>query len=171
MNDLHKAVEQFVREQLSLSEDVVVRNILIRAEIEGYPNVELELNEQKEHEDKVVSLELAKELEEAGYEQEGACWWIIPGNSKPVIVSREKRYTTTFIHTCYVAPTTAELLDRLPNDCYICEKNLWYRGRNIEINHIDNDLDKPLDYLTAFTRMWLRLKRMEELKKMEACKT
>ena len=38
-------------------------------------------------------------------------------------------------------------------DYLIIEKCLWYGDRRIEINHIDNDLEKPLDYDEAFRKL------------------
>ena len=110
-----------------------------------------------------VSLDLAKQLKKAGYPQEGLWAWCDISHGeyeerdwdiRPLIWDKNK----PLIGEC-VAPTVAELEKALPRDYYVCQKNLWHKDKNIEINHFDNDLDKPLDYLTAIAKMWLYLKK------------
>ena len=49
-----------------------------------------------------------------------------------------------------------ELAKKLPSHI-VCEKALWVGRERVEINHIDNDLTKPLDYVNAFKIMLKRL--------------
>ena len=54
------------------------------------------------------------------------------------------------------------LIKQVPN-YRVMEKCLWSGDTRVEIDHIDNDLDKPLDYITAFEKMIIKLdKRTEE---------
>ena len=50
-----------------------------------------------------------------------------------------------------------DMLSRLPANYYICQKNLWCGNTNVEINHVDNDLDKELDIKEAVVKMLRRL--------------
>ena len=52
-----------------------------------------------------------------------------------------------------------ELFDRLPKYSYVCQKCLWSGDMHVDINHYDNDLDKPLDYEEAILKM---LRKIEE---------
>jgi len=42
-------------------------------------------------------------------------------------------------------------------DHLIIEKCLWVGNVSVEINHIDNDLNRPLDYEEAFKKMKSKL--------------
>ena len=42
-------------------------------------------------------------------------------------------------------------------DHLIIEKYLWVGNVSVEINHIDNDLNRPLDYEEAFKKMKSKL--------------
>ena len=71
-------------------------------------------------ENQVVSLELAKELKENGYVQEGLWWWLNFGENS-VTGERENwrlEYDADYFHEKFdnwcVAPTVAELGERLP---------------------------------------------------------
>ncbi len=46
----------------------------------------------------------------------------------------------------------AVLAEKIP-DHIVIEKCLWVGNISVDIDHIDNDLNKPLDYLSAFKRM------------------
>lgn len=46
----------------------------------------------------------------------------------------------------------SELASKIPNHLVI-EKCLWVGNVSVEINHIDNDLSGPLDYVEAFKKM------------------
>lgn len=48
--------------------------------------------------------------------------------------------------------TLNELAKKIPNHLII-EKALWLGNIKVDINHIDNDLRKPLDYEKAFKKM------------------
>ncbi len=50
-----------------------------------------------------------------------------------------------------------ELAKKMPNHI-IHQKCLWNGNLRIEIDHIDNDLNKPLDYLTAFKKMYKKVR-------------
>jgi len=43
-------------------------------------------------------------------------------------------------------------ISKIPNHLVI-EKCLWVNDVFVDIDHTDNDLDKPLDYLSAFRKM------------------
>ena len=45
-----------------------------------------------------------------------------------------------------------ELAAKLPGHI-VCDKCLWMGDERVEVNHIDNDPLKPLDYISAFKRM------------------
>lgn len=49
-----------------------------------------------------------------------------------------------------------ELLAQVPNYLVI-EKALWVGNVKVDINHKDNDLSKPLDFIDAFERMIKKL--------------
>jgi hypothetical protein len=49
-----------------------------------------------------------------------------------------------------------ELSEKIPNHLVI-EKCLWVGNVSVDINHIDNDLNKPLDYIDAFKTMCNKL--------------
>ncbi len=48
------------------------------------------------------------------------------------------------------------LADKMPTHIVI-EKRLWVGDTAVDINHVDNDLTKPLDYLSAFKKMAVKL--------------
>jgi hypothetical protein len=72
-----------------------------------------------------VSLEWAKKLKEAGWEQEGFLWWhqTMSGSWEP-LTTPELRGCLTMrrVHVYYAAPTAEEILRRLP-------KKLLYESR------------------------------------------
>lgn len=39
----------------------------------------------------------------------------------------------------------------------VIEKRLWVKNVYVDIEHIDNNLSKPLDYLSAFKKMTKKL--------------
>ena len=43
----------------------------------------------------------------------------------------------------------------------VCDKRLWLGMLHVDIDHIDNDLGKPLDYIKAF-KMMIKLKEKKE---------
>ena len=47
--------------------------------------------------------------------------------------------------------------NKIPNHIVIC-KTLWVGNVSVDIDHIDNDLQKPLDYKSAFKKMLNKLK-------------
>lgn len=53
--------------------------------------------------------------------------------------------------------TTGQLFKKLPPQYYVCQKCLWCDDSRIEIDHLDNDLDKELDYRAAAIRMLNKL--------------
>lgn len=61
-------------------------------------------------EQQVVSLELAKQLKEAGYPQESLFWWDWEGRKKPYLVIDS---TQSYVNVCISAPTVAELGEKL----------------------------------------------------------
>lgn len=48
------------------------------------------------------------------------------------------------------------LLKKVPNHIVI-EKCLWVGDIYVDIDHVDNDLNKPLDYTAAFKKMLIKL--------------
>jgi len=48
------------------------------------------------------------------------------------------------------------LANKIP-DHIVIEKCLWVGNVSVDINHIDNDLAKPLDYVSAFKKMIKKL--------------
>lgn len=46
-----------------------------------------------------------------------------------------------------------ELVKKLPSNYYFCEKALWCGDNVVDVDHIDNDLNKPLDYVGAVNKM------------------
>ena len=83
----------------------------------------------------VVSLELSKQLKEAGYKQEGIWEWI-KYKDKPLqllIIKRIMTQELRIIDFQYVAPTVAELGEALPkwNKTWKISKKSW-KGSNIE---------------------------------------
>ena len=76
------------------------------------------------YENQVVSLELSKRLKDLGFKQESLWWWIIRAEGNPIIVGKDKRYTTTFISSSYSAFTVAELGEMLPEKAYT-----WFNGK------------------------------------------
>jgi hypothetical protein len=128
-------------------------------------------------EDQVVSLELAKKLKEAGYKQKGLWWWYEHKQrgkdddfSECLVLDNEPDYT---MHpredwNKYVAPTVAELGERLPEaveiNNYICSlminpcKGGWavyyssYNGKEGYSITADTEAD-------ARAKMWLYLKK------------
>ena len=106
-------------------------------------------------------LEYAKELRSLGCSQESIWYW------ENTVGQEDKLcWRVTAKEDCqfddesleyYSAPIRKELLETLPKGFYIDHKCLWYRDKRIEINHIDNDLNKPLDYVNALAKLkiWL----------------
>ena len=117
----------------------------------------------KNREWQVVSLDLAKQLKEAGYEQEGLWWWINIFKDKNIDLKYHlgaKNYGRNDL----VAPTVAELGETLPK---------IIKGRNLSCyNHITHwiigyiDKNKGFDIgesdkseANARAKMWLYLKK------------
>ena len=48
------------------------------------------------------------------------------------------------------------IISKLP-EYLVIQKCLWVGNERVEIDHIDNDLDKQLDYLGAFKKMAKKL--------------
>jgi len=118
-----------------------------------------------------VSLEIAKQLKEAGYNQRGECWWFISPMSDPIIVSANPLLGHS--EEAYVAPLATEILEELPfglegengNDilkierykngysvCYFDDGQDKYTGKT--------HLLKMSDTLpNALAKLWLYLKK------------
>ena len=119
----------------------------------------------------VVSLELAKQLKEAGYKQKGYFYWIKPtGKNRKYILINKDTYGFCLDKTCnhqpIVTPTIAELLNQLP--CRI-EKNqcgYWlmiesYTQSFLVYYICSQRLCETQDILlsNALAKMWLYLKK------------
>ena len=112
------------------------------------------------------SLSLSKQLKEAGYKQEGIWWWTNKGN---LVIPENLRYRKRIVFSC-VAPTVAELGERLPNSV---ARGITFRlefGKNPDnysICYVPCGLGgySSLKYLTdiseanARAKMWLYLKK------------
>ena len=93
-------------------------------------------------------LEYAKKLKSLKVKQESLWWWIIRAEGNPIIVGKDKRYTTTFISSSYSAFTVAELGEmllegcasyRLSNNKYSCSLN---EDWNFDIDSYENKEEK-----------------------------
>lgn len=117
-------------------------------------------------ENQVVSLELAKQLKEAGYPQEGLWYWT--GDITNEIELRNSIHWSSGqrFKKVYTAPTVAELLGKIPFDNARLEKIVTayggkevYRAKHIidyKGNSHNEDENNPAD---AMAKMWLYLKK------------
>lgn len=48
-------------------------------------------------------------------------------------------------------------IKKMPKNYYICQKKLWVGDLSIDIDHIDDNLYKPLNYEKAFRKMLVKL--------------
>ena len=124
-------------------------------------------------ENQVVSLELSKQLKEAGYEQEGLWWWSIfhgsAGKGKPIdyppkLELYENGITEVYLKSSsfkyFVAPTVAELGERLPD-------NISSHKCNFKKGYFVYD-DNAMNFVedteaNARAKMWLYLKKEGKL--------
>ena len=102
-------------------------------------------------EQQVVSLELAKQLKDAGYPQEGLWWWVYttveyPKKHWEFVVSMEPR-TFSEYKDIYVAPTVAELGKILRDDCfsYRTREQIWYCYGKIGSGMYSQEADTEAD--------------------------
>ena len=125
-----------------------------------------------ELENQVTSLELSKELKENGYPQEGLWWWIdddrgfiLPATDKENLKGWRK------ITRVFIAPTVAELGEKLPRALYIDTNNYWFGTRKIPDNTWDVLYDSKYNTIrtsadtevNARAKMWLWLKKEGKL--------
>ncbi len=120
-------------------------------------------------EEQVVSLELSKQLKEAGYPQQGLWWWYVEGEhyclkdkvveGKPFI---DKRYEPSFPEKrIAIAPTVAELSRQLPiNTRFIKRGRGWNSIDNIhyEVEDWNGNLETDCCLVNALAKMWLYIK-------------
>ncbi len=114
-----------------------------------------------------TSLELAKELKKSGYPQEGLWMWVkyeLWKEPKLWLSDMSSQFKTTCLSGKreyeFVAPTVAELGERLPND-----KILEYISK--KLNGFSKTQDKCLAYIimdlfknpNALVKIWLYLKK------------
>jgi len=118
------------------------------------------------YENQVVSLELSKRLKDLGFKQESLWWWIIRAEGNPIIVGKDKRYTTTFISSSYSAFTVAELGEMLPIGI-VMTKYEFNKGGEIRWACAYNDenignriCDDTLANCLARMLIWLRGKKI-----------
>ncbi|MHA1400130.1 MAG: hypothetical protein ACTSQE_07260 [Candidatus Heimdallarchaeaceae archaeon] len=81
-------------------------------------------------EKQVVSLELAKELKEAGYPQESLFYHVAFASGKDNLIVQDPRCMENFDHEefeIYSAPTVAELGEALPEDIEVQEDGYFLR--------------------------------------------
>ncbi len=57
--------------------------------------------------------------------------------------------------------TVSEIYNMLPKRHYVNLKRLWCGDLHVDIDHIDNDLDKPLNYKIAGIKMLKKLNQQE----------
>ncbi len=118
-------------------------------------------------EKQVVSLELAKQLKEAGYPQESLFYWVAYGNKKGAEIWYKGEIVTQAVKDCILcsAPTVAELGEKFRND--------------FEMPHYDGKTDKSWYFwgdkrekmllgtkseANARAKMWLYLKKNKLLR-------
>ncbi len=99
-------------------------------------------------EKQVTSLDLAKQLKEAGYKQEGLWWWVEHGSDRRYTVIREGYFQKTD-HPHIVAPTVAELGEKLPGRI----KVVSYSGRENSFLHCRKWIDckKKVNYNVEYS--------------------
>ncbi len=121
-------------------------------------------------EKQAVSLDLAKELKANGYEQEGVWWWakstyhfelaLKTGNK---FVDAQYRVVAFHSAESIVAPTVAELGERLPHSHYTIYSELfkcWTPVISKDNDGIFTDLELTADTeANARAKMWLYLKK------------
>ena len=117
--------------------------------------------------EQVVSLELAKQLKEAGYPQEGLFWWgyfLFTDGSKQLEVIPESRFNENDIEgfspeKICVAPTCAELFDKFPSSCNIrLDKWVVYRVWHKKDNEYAHFTESK-NIADALGKAWLKLKQ------------
>ena len=147
-------------------------------------------------ENQLVSLELSKQLKEAGYKQEGLFWWVDneltkdreedivweEGSSCPDFSASCRKdcskckYGEKIEHKVYVAPTTAELWDKLPSSIpmyedafHLClRKNAqgvkYTNGAGETLISVYNDTSGHIPYfvVNSLAKMWLYIKKEKE---------
>jgi hypothetical protein len=45
------------------------------------------------------------------------------------------------------------IIKDMPDGCYICQKKMWCGDIGIDIEHMNNDIDQPLNYAKAIRDM------------------
>lgn len=114
-----------------------------------------------------VSLELSKQLKEAGYKQEGEFWWSwlqdANFNNHIALVTerQEDWYGDIATRICYVAPLASEIMERLPHS-----KIAWI-GKTIDGRYRIDEQDGghtgamrvDENLCNALAKMWLYLKK------------
>jgi len=116
-------------------------------------------------------LEYAKKLKSLKVKQESLWWWIIRAEGNPIIVGKDKRYTTTFISSSYSAFTVAELGEMLPNsiDKFVMvimkmNKGTWVCGYYKDLKEMFYEVgDKILVTAMAKMLIWLIENKMMEV--------
>lgn len=118
---------------------------------------------------KTVSLELSKQLKEAGYPQKDSDFTWSGDKLFPAVKGVEFTEDTA-------APTADEILDQLPStieeveidgDNYgMCELAIWKEEKDYSVNYLDEDsypeLQETEDVLAdAAAKMWLYLKKQK----------
>ena len=118
-----------------------------------------------------VSLELAQQLKEAGYEQDSLFWWNFysPGAMDEELVrTAYGRYKLENIgqdsEESISAPTASELLEQLPQGIFVA-KGIKYRVWNSNTNEftwLESDELDPIDnesLANALAKIYLNLKQ------------
>jgi hypothetical protein len=120
-----------------------------------------------------VSLQLAKELKEAGFPQKGEFWWKEDLGIPNLTQFNSKLCSTLLGCKYYVAPLATEILEKLPKafkeDDYQISIETEYEQiwcvmySNIHTNIVDYE-ERDLNLCDALARMWLHLKKEGLLK-------
>lgn len=106
----------------------------------------------------VTSLEISKQMSEAGWVKETEFWWIIYDKDWS-LAHRDSGIADT--NNQISAPLATEILEELPKSgWYVCQCALWYGNKCIDIDYIDDTLTK-LNYTKAFAQLWLYLKQQK----------
>lgn len=95
-----------------------------------------------------VSLELAKQLKEAGWKKETEFWWVINANGWRLASSR-----LDFVLENIPTPLSDEILEELPILDIVRKVEDSYTIIHIDTDYITNDKSLP----NALAKMWLYL--------------
>ena len=118
-------------------------------------------------ENQVVSLELSKQLKEASYKQEGLWWWVKHWSIKKngfihsIMIEKEARPKSKMYEGHIVAPTVAELGEKLPKTFYtVLDGKKWVCQCETNVDTIIDIQIWANTEANARAKMWLYLKQI-----------